>query len=134
MLADIFFLDEISHLSIVDNMWDGDGDASYYYTDTEASAEFALAMSNIFGDVEFFGLNSETEDIFFIYVKTDNQMFDVSGFHVGTQGIIDDNEFYTDTYGEVTEVKLTRNEVIEIAGTTDVMDLVKRMLGNMSWV
>jgi len=130
MLADIFFLDDITHQTIVDNMWGGDGDTSYFYSDTEASAEFALAMSNIFSDIEFYGLESEKEGLFFVYVKTDGEMFDVSGFHLGTDSVINDNEFYSDQYGKITEVKLTRQDVIEISRTTNVMDLVKIMLGN----
>lgn len=122
MLNDIFFL-EIDPQDLVDKMWNrNDGDASHYYTNAEASAEWALFIGQLF-EVEYYILdgkaNSDYEydsPEFFAYVTIDGETFDVSGFHFDHDGIIHDNEFYSDRFGDVTHRKATKQELISMAG------------------
>lgn len=63
-------------------------------------------------------------------IDIDGDPFDVSGFHAGHDGLIGDNEYYEEDYGEVTHRKATKEEVIAISGGEDTEYLMDYLVVN----
>lgn len=135
MLDNIFFLNTDPE-ELVDKMWSEKrgGDASHYYTDTAGSAEWAIFIGTLF-DVEYYVLDGKDGPFgdypaFFVYVTIEGTPFDISGYHTNHQAIIDDNEFYSDSYGDVTYRKTSYNEVKELAGSVDINYFMKELIAS----
>jgi hypothetical protein len=137
MLSDIFFL-EIDPQELVDKIWGSSyrGDPSEFYSDSSSSADWALFIGQLF-EVEYYILDGVANEYyefdspsFFAYVTINGDTFDVSGFHPGHEGIVNDNEFYPDRYGEVTHRKATKQEVIKMVvdGKEDVEYLMNALV------
>lgn len=117
MLNDLFFLN-IEPEELSNKAWKKLTDASEYYSNPASSAEWAIFVSNLFDDIEYFILRNVTEDYdFFAYITIDGTPYDISGFHYSHENIIDDNEFYDDNgYGHVVMRKTTRDDVLSMLG------------------
>lgn len=129
MLNDLFFLN-IDPEELSNKAWKKLTDPSEYYSNPASSAEWAIFVSNLFDDVEFFILRNVTEDYdFFAYITIEGTPYDVSGFHSSHEQIILDNEFYEENgFGDVVMRKTLKDDVLDMMGEQNTDFLMKLLV------